>query len=78
MKICGQVALVTEEHLQLFPDFLIKMKLDTFSEEVVISGIGGYFPKCRNVEEFKTKLLNNENLLENRWPAGNLLAATSY
>lgn len=39
-------------------------------EDVVISGIGGYFPKCSNVNEFKDRLLANENMLGSRWKAG--------
>lgn len=48
-----------------------KMKLEN-AEDVVISGIGGYFPKCSNVEEFKARLLANEEMLGTRWKAGKL------
>ena len=39
-------------------------------DDVVISGVGGYFPKSLNIEEFRDRLLNNENLMESRWKAG--------
>ncbi|EEZ97866.2 fatty acid synthase [Tribolium castaneum] len=39
-------------------------------DDVVISGIGGYFPKALNIEKLQEHLLNNENLLESRWKAG--------
>ncbi|KAF5305398.1 hypothetical protein FQR65_LT07724 [Abscondita terminalis] len=45
------------------------MKLESIYD-VVISGIGGYFPKANNIEEFKKGLLSNENLMSSRWKAG--------
>lgn len=48
------------------------MKLDEF--EVVISGVGGVFPKANNIEELKTQLLANESLLEYRWKYGKLFS----
>ncbi|RZB84952.1 fatty acid synthase, partial [Asbolus verrucosus] len=39
-------------------------------DEVVISGVGGYFPKALNIGQFKERLLNNENLMESRWRSG--------
>lgn len=39
-------------------------------DDVVISGVGGFFPKCSNMEEFKHRLLNNEEMLGSRWKAG--------
>ncbi|KAL3278583.1 hypothetical protein HHI36_016128 [Cryptolaemus montrouzieri] len=44
------------------------MKLEEY--EVVISGVGGLFPKCKNIEELKQRLLDNEVLLEHRWKYG--------
>ncbi|XP_017779765.1 PREDICTED: fatty acid synthase-like isoform X2 [Nicrophorus vespilloides] len=38
--------------------------------EVVISGIGGFFPKAENFEMLKEALLSNESLLETRWKEG--------
>lgn len=43
-------------------------------EEVVISGISGKFPDCRNVLELREKLMNRVDLItENysRWRQGN-------
>ncbi|KAK4881873.1 hypothetical protein RN001_005192 [Aquatica leii] len=45
------------------------MKLESIYD-VVISGIGGYFPKANNIEELKKGLLSNESLLSSRWKAG--------
>lgn len=45
------------------------MKLESVYE-VVISGIGGHFPKANNIEEFKKGLLSNQNLQGSRWKAG--------
>lgn len=39
-------------------------------DEVVISGVGGFFPKCTNMEAFKERLLNKEELLGSRWKPG--------
>ncbi|XP_025837114.1 fatty acid synthase-like isoform X3 [Agrilus planipennis] len=39
-------------------------------EEVVISGIGGYFPKSINVEHFQKLLLENADFLDSRWKEG--------
>lgn len=39
-------------------------------EDVVISGIGGYFPNSSNIGEFRQRLLANENMLSSRWKAG--------
>ncbi|KAK9878926.1 hypothetical protein WA026_003749 [Henosepilachna vigintioctopunctata] len=44
------------------------MKPEEF--EVVISGVGGWFPKSQNIEELKQHLLDNEILLEHRWKYG--------
>lgn len=41
--------------------------------EVVISGIGGYFPKTKNVEELAQKLFDHEEFIEAaRWKAGKI------
>lgn len=53
------------------------MKLEN-QDEVVISGIGGHFPKSRNIEEFKKALLNNECLLDSRWKAGIFLNINNF
>ncbi|KAF2893820.1 hypothetical protein ILUMI_12357 [Ignelater luminosus] len=45
--------------------------------EVVISGVGGLFPKCENIEVFMQKLLNNENLMSSRWKADQTGATTN-
>ncbi|KAF5286879.1 hypothetical protein FQA39_LY00412 [Lamprigera yunnana] len=45
------------------------MKLESIYD-VVISGIGGYFPKANNLEELKIGLLGNEPLLSSRWKTG--------
>lgn len=40
---------------------------------IVISGIGGRFPKSRNVAEFWTNLLSGQELFtedDSRWPVG--------
>lgn len=44
--------------------------MEIVPDDVVISGIGGYFPKALNIEEFKQRLFSNEILLEARWPEG--------
>ncbi|KAJ8922067.1 hypothetical protein NQ315_008708 [Exocentrus adspersus] len=44
--------------------------MEVVPDDVVISGIGGYFPKALNIEEFKQRLLSNEVLLGDRWPEG--------
>ncbi|XP_018570431.1 fatty acid synthase-like [Anoplophora glabripennis] len=44
--------------------------MEIVPDDVVISGIGGYFPKALNIEEFKQRLFSNEVLLEARWPEG--------
>lgn len=44
--------------------------MDFIKEDIVISGIGGYFPKALNVGEFKEKLYSNESLVEPKWPDG--------
>lgn len=46
------------------------MKTNLSRDDVVISGIGGYFSKCINIDEFQACLLSNENMLETRWKAG--------
>lgn len=46
---------------------------DIVYDDVVISGVGGYFPKCRNMEELKQYLFNNEELLGSRWKPGEWL-----
>lgn len=41
------------------------------SENIVISGIGGYFPDCKNVGEWKKKLFENEKIqLKEKWSKG--------
>lgn len=39
-------------------------------DEVVISGIGGCFPKSKNLNEFKENLYKNESLLQPMWTKG--------
>lgn len=46
------------------------MEFEIVKDEVVISGIGGSFPKSKDVGELKAHLLNNENLLTYRWKEG--------
>lgn len=41
-------------------------------DDVVISGLGGYFPKSRQLDEFKKNLMSNESLLESRWKEGEI------
>lgn len=43
------------------------MDFEIVKDEVVISGVGGFFPKSNDVGELKARLLNNENLLSFRW-----------
>ena len=45
----------------------------TAQEEVVISGIGGWFPKTNNVEDFSHYLLQGKQLIEPKWNTGNFL-----
>lgn len=43
----------------------------TDESEVVISGIGGYFPKAKNIEEFANILFNQEKIVDTaRWESG--------
>ncbi|CAH0563662.1 unnamed protein product [Brassicogethes aeneus] len=44
--------------------------MQVYDGDIVISGVGGYFPKAENIGEFRDRLLNNENLLETRWRYG--------
>ena len=37
-------------------------------DEVVISGVGGHFPECDNLQEYTDKLLQNAHLISD--PAG--------
>lgn len=39
-------------------------------EDVVISGIGGYFPESINIEELQKNLLDNKDLVGTRWRQG--------
>uniref|UniRef100_A0AAR5P2C7 Malonyl-CoA:ACP transacylase (MAT) domain-containing protein n=1 Tax=Dendroctonus ponderosae TaxID=77166 RepID=A0AAR5P2C7_DENPD len=39
-------------------------------EDVVISGIGGYFPESINIEQFQKNLLDNKDLVGTRWRQG--------
>ncbi|XP_057655807.1 fatty acid synthase-like [Diorhabda carinulata] len=50
--------------------------MDIVPCEVVVSGIGGYFPKAINVEEFKERLLSNESLLSQRFNENDLQSAS--
>lgn len=40
------------------------------NEEIVISGIGGFFPGCKNTNEWKQKIFDNEIQLEEKWAKG--------
>lgn len=42
--------------------------MDVVPEDVVISGIGGFYPKATNLEDFKNRLFENKPLQEPRWP----------
>jgi len=44
-------------------------------DDIVISGISGRFPNCDTFEEFKEKLFNGTDILDEeqtRWPDGKL------
>lgn len=43
------------------------------NDEVVISGVGGLFPKSTNIDDLKNHLLGNEDLLTSRWKEGKCL-----
>ncbi|CAG9765257.1 unnamed protein product [Ceutorhynchus assimilis] len=45
-------------------------EMELVKEDVVISGIGGYFPQSLNIEEFQKNLLENKNLVGTRWRQG--------
>ncbi|XP_066247499.1 fatty acid synthase-like [Euwallacea similis] len=49
---------------------MIPKEMELVKEDVVISGIGGYFPQSLNIEEFQNNLLENKNLVGNRWRQG--------
>ena len=47
--------------------------LDKPGEEVVISGVSGRLPESDNVAEFKSHLVNKEDMVtadDRRWPLG--------
>lgn len=44
--------------------------MEPYKDDIVISGIGGYFPKSLNVGEFKNNLFSNEILLGTKWSDG--------
>ena len=48
------------------------------AENIVISGVGGWFPKCRNINEFKTLILDQSDLFDTRWKAGNNFYQLKY
>lgn len=50
--------------------------MDIVPYDVVISGIGGYFPKAINIEEFKERLLSNETLLSQQFNENELQSAS--
>lgn len=39
-------------------------------DEIVVSGIGGYFPGCKNIAEWRKKIFENEIYLEEKWAKG--------
>lgn len=50
-------------------------------DEVVISGISGRLPNCDTFEEFKEKLFNGTDILdegESRWPDGKYIMLFSF
>lgn len=51
---------------------MVKAEVQT---EVVVSGIGGYFPRSFNVDEFQKFLLENVHLQDPaRWKSGELFS----
>lgn len=44
--------------------------MNLINDDVVISGIGGHFPKSTNIAELAKNLFANEDLLESRWKEG--------
>ncbi|KAF7281302.1 hypothetical protein GWI33_004884 [Rhynchophorus ferrugineus] len=49
---------------------MVSKDMELVKEDVVISGIGGYFPQSINIEEFGDNLIENKNMIENRWKEG--------
>ena len=50
---------------------------DLDQDDVVISGVGGHFPECDNLEEFRDSLLAGKDLLTDnaeRWKPGKNLS----
>lgn len=45
-------------------------EMEIIHEDVVISGIGGYFPQSLNIEQFQKNLLENKDLVGTRWRQG--------
>ena len=46
---------------------------DQFGEDVVISGVSGRLPESDNIAEFKSHLVNKEDMItadDRRWPPG--------
>lgn len=52
---------------------MIPKEMELIKDDVVISGIGGYFPESLNIEQFQKNLLDNKNLVSTRWRQGYLL-----
>lgn len=46
------------------------LEMELVKDDVVISGIGGYFPQSLNIDEFKNNLLENKDLVGTRWRQG--------
>lgn len=49
---------------------MIPKEMELIKDDVVISGIGGYFPESLNIEQFQKNLLENKNLVSTRWRQG--------
>ncbi|XP_066149955.1 fatty acid synthase-like isoform X1 [Euwallacea fornicatus] len=49
---------------------MIPKEMELVKEDVVISGVGGYFPQSLNIEAFQNNLLENKNLVGTRWKQG--------
>lgn len=55
--------------------------MDKNEEDIVISGMAGQFPECRNIEEFCNCLFEGKDLVtenERRFKSGNNIAVFNY
>lgn len=50
--------------------FVSDLIMANYGDDIVVSGIGGYFPGCKNIAEWKRQIFENEIYLEEKWAKG--------